>query len=393
MARTLTPSTARRRLLQALAGAPLALSVPSLASGTAPGRLLVLVYLHGGNDGYNTWVPYADPTYYQVRPTIAVARDAVLKVTDTHGFHPSLAPLMPAWQAREIALVQGIGYPLGTQQHYRDSEIAFTAEDGFLAAEGWAGRALARRVRTGAGPDAIALDVLDIREADPMGPFRGERVGVVQVHHAQELLQGLGIGECVITTNARGRAALPHVAPARAGSIATRFPDDPFGRAMRAAAELSASQPHLPVIHVALNGLDGDKHHSVDTHWEQVKYHGDALSRLAAGLACLREALREVGRWDEALVATYDEFGRSPVENEDRGTHHGLANTHFVMGGRVRGGLYGAPPAVEKTWPIGGPAPAVDTRSLWSTIASSWWDVAPAEVFGRSYPRLPILRG
>jgi uncharacterized protein (DUF1501 family) len=277
-------------LLKALAGAPLALSLAPWAADAAPRRLLVLVFLHGGNDGYNTWVPYTDPTYYRVRPTIAVARDAVLKLTDTHGFHPSLAPLLPAWQAREIGVVQGIGYPLGTQQHYRDSEIAFTAEDGFLAAEGWASRALALRARPG-GPDAVAIDVLDIREADPMGPFRGERVGVVQVHHAHELLATRRVAECVITTNARGRAALPNLAGTLGGPIATRFPDDPFGNAMRAAVELAAADRSLPVIHVALNGLDGDKHHSVDTHWEQLKYHGDALARLAAGLAALREVL------------------------------------------------------------------------------------------------------
>ena len=72
------------------------------------------------------------------------------------------------------------------------------------------------------------------------------------------------------------------------------------------------------MIHVALNGLDGDKHHSVDCHWDQLKYHGDALKRLADGLAALRSGLIEIGRWDETLVATYDEFGRSPMENEEQ---------------------------------------------------------------------------
>ena len=50
---------ARRQVLKALAAAPLAVTAPRLASARAPGsgRLLVLVFLHGGNDGYNTWVP------------------------------------------------------------------------------------------------------------------------------------------------------------------------------------------------------------------------------------------------------------------------------------------------------------------------------------------------
>src|SRR5437868_13416328 len=102
-------STTRRRLLKALAAAPLVAQLPSF-SAPRPQRLFVMVFLYGGNDGYNTWVPYTDSMYYRVRPTIAVPRDSVLRINDRHGFHPSLAALMPIWEARELAIVQGIGY-------------------------------------------------------------------------------------------------------------------------------------------------------------------------------------------------------------------------------------------------------------------------------------------
>ena len=386
-------SVSRRRLLQALAAAPLAASLPPWAEPLPAQRLLVLVFLYGGNDGFNTWVPYTDPNYYAFRPNLAVPRDAVLKITDRHGFHPSLAPLMPAWRARDLALVQGIGYAETTQQHYRDIEIAFTADDIDLRAEGWASRALARRARPGALADAIALDLLDIRQADPMGPFRGDRVGVIQVHHVSELLARGRIAGCAIEANTRGREqaarATRTIAPA---VLKTRFPTDPLGLAMRAAVDLVCADPTLPVIHVALNGLDGDKHHSVDTHWKQLDYHGDALGRLAAALAALRSAMIELGRWNETLVATYDEFGRSPMENEDRGTHHGAASTHFVMGGRVKGGLLGEPPPVVRVYAVGGPAPVVDTRRLWSTVVERWWDTDASGLFGRRQAPLDLLR-
>jgi len=386
-------SLGRRRVLRALAAAPLALAWRGRAATPAPGRLLVLVFLYGGNDNYNTWVFYTEPRYYEWRPTIAVPRDAVLKVTDHHGFHPSLAPLMAAWEARDMAVIQGIGYPGGTQQHYRDIEVAFTAEDREILAEGWASRALARRAHPDALADALALGVLDIREADPMGPFRGERVGVIQVHHPHELLARRRIAGCAIEVNRPGRSraarATREIAPV---IVRTRFPDDPLGLAMRAAVDLAVADPTLPVIHVALNGLDGDKHHSVDTHWKQLEYHGDALGRLAEALAALRSAMIELGRWDETLVATYDEFGRSPMENEDHGTHHGLASTHFVLGGSVRGGLYGEAPGFPRVHWIGGAAPVIDTRQLWATVVSKWWDVPARQVFAGDYAALPILR-
>jgi len=83
--------SSRRDFLRTLAAAPVALSLPALAAANASNRLLVMVFLYGGNDGYNTWVPYTDSLYYKLRPTIAVPKDAVLKLTPTHGLHPSLA--------------------------------------------------------------------------------------------------------------------------------------------------------------------------------------------------------------------------------------------------------------------------------------------------------------
>jgi uncharacterized protein (DUF1501 family) len=384
---------ARRRFLQALAAAPLAGTLPAWAQAASPNRLLVLVFLYGGNDAFNTWVPYTDRNYYAYRPNIAVARDSVIRITDHHGFHPALAPLLPAWQARELALVQGIGYPGITQQHYRDIEIAFTAEDKDLLAEGWASRALARRARPGEIADALALDLLDIREADPMGPFRGNRVGVVQVHHVSELLAKRRIADCVVEVNGPGRAKAASASrPILAQALRTRFPDDPMGQAMRAVVDLAAADPSLPVVHVTLNGLDGDKHHSVDTHWKQLDFHGDALGRLASALAALRSAMKELGRWNETLVATYDEFGRSPVENGDGGTHHGAASTHFVLGGRVKGGLLGEAPRVVRVHEVGGPEPVVDTRRLWSTVVERWWDTDASGLFGPRQAPLDLLR-
>lgn len=387
-------SRERRRVLQALAAAPLALAWPGRAAAPAKPRLLVLVFLYGGNDSYNTWVPYTEPRYHEWRPNIAVPRDAVLKITDRHGFHPSFAPLIPAWEAREMAIVQGIGYPNSTQQHYRDIEVAFTAEDHDLVPEGWASRALSRRVRPEALADALALDLLDIREADPMGPFRGDRVGVIQVHHAAELLARQRIAGCAIETNGPGRAraerAIRAIPPA---IVKTRFPGDPLGLAARAAVDLALADPALSVIHLTLNGLDGDKHHSVDTHWNQNEYHGGALRRLAEALAALRSAMIELGRWDDTLVATYDEFGRSPVENEDRGTHHGHASTHFVLGGRVRGGLFGEAPGLPRVHWIGGATPVIDTRRLWTTVVERWWGIDSAGLFSGRHAPLDLLRG
>jgi uncharacterized protein (DUF1501 family) len=226
-----------------------------------------------------------------------------------------------------------------------------------------------------------------------MGPFRGRKRRVVQVHQAEEFLAKHRLFACALdaTEPARARLArgdLPSPPPV----LRTAFPSDPFGNSVRAAVEIAAADRSVPFIHLALNGLDNDKHHSVDTHEHQLKWHGDALSRLAHGLAALREGLVEIGRWDEALVLTYDEFGRCPAENDRKGTHHGAATTHFAMGGRVKGGLYGEAPEVTDIRMIGGPDPVIDTRRLWTSVVARWWGADTRGLFSGRHAPLDLLR-
>ena len=105
-------------------------------------RILILVELKGGNDGLNTVVPYRDPKYARLRPSLALGRDAVLKIGDV-GLHPALEPLMKGWDAGEMAVIKGVGYPKPNRSHFRSIEIWETgsASDSVLG-EGWLARLL-----------------------------------------------------------------------------------------------------------------------------------------------------------------------------------------------------------------------------------------------------------
>ena len=123
-----------------------------------------------------------------------------------------------------------------------------------------------------------------------------------------------------------------------------------------------------------------------------MKYHGPALERLAKGIAAFRDGMREIGQWDNTLLATYDEFGRSPKENETGGTHHGWSSVQFLAGGRVKGGLHGEPMPVVDVFAIDGPAPTIDYRSLYTTVIENWWGGSARGVFERSFKSLDLLR-
>ena len=114
-------------------------------SGGQYSNLLILVELKGGNDGINTVIPLTDSTYYQLRPKIAVTRDTVLQLSQSIGLNPALQALMPIWQANELAVLQGVGYPDASLSHFRSIEIWDTASKANEYLEdGWLGRAFAK---------------------------------------------------------------------------------------------------------------------------------------------------------------------------------------------------------------------------------------------------------
>lgn len=67
----------RRQLVKTLGAGSILLSagaLPSTAlSASAPSRKLVVIFQRGGNDGLNTFVPFNDSSYYDYRPTLAIA--------------------------------------------------------------------------------------------------------------------------------------------------------------------------------------------------------------------------------------------------------------------------------------------------------------------------------
>src|SRR5205809_2946011 len=122
----------RRDFLTLAGSLPLMSVAPGVAWAATPAgahysNLLVLIELKGGNDGLNTVVPYAEPAYYALRPKLAIPRDQVVQLSDRVGLHPALAPLRSAWTDRELAVLQGVGYPAANLSHFRSIEIWDTA--------------------------------------------------------------------------------------------------------------------------------------------------------------------------------------------------------------------------------------------------------------------------
>ena len=360
----------------------------SWAAASPARKLLVLVELKGGNDGLNTVIPYADPEYARLRPRLAIPRDQVVQLTERTGLHPSLAPLAAAWERHELAIVQGVGYPQPNLSHFRSIEIWDTASrsDEYLDA-GW----LARAFAVSPSPDSYAADGVIVGPGG-MGPLSGPGARAIALTNPEQFLRNARLAHAEGDSR---NPALAHVLRVErdvlrsaqrlhaARKLDTEFPKNAFGNAAGTATQLAANEAGIAVVRLSLA--------SFDTHANQLGTHANLLRQLGDGLAALREGLIEVGRWDSTLIATYAEFGRRPRENQSGGTDHGTAASHLVLGGAVRGGLYGAAPDLTALDGNGNLPFAVDFRGYYATLLERWWGIDSSRVLGGRHPRLEFV--
>jgi uncharacterized protein (DUF1501 family) len=104
----------------------------------------------------------------------------------------------------------------------------------------------------------------------------------------------------------------------------------------------------------------------------QTHQHTRLLKILADSLHAFAQNMKRNGNWNEVLLMTYSEFGRQVAENGSYGTDHGEASAHLIMGGKVRGGVYGRNPDL-KSLNKNALRHNVDFRSVYGTVASRWW--------------------
>src|SRR5574340_1376433 len=113
---------------------------PSEATGK---KRLVVIFQRGAADGLNIVVPHGEASYYAMRPSIAIPRQAVLDLDGFFGLHPSLAPLKPLWEQRHLAIVHAAGSPDPTRSHFDAQDYMESGTPGVKSTEdGWLNRAL-----------------------------------------------------------------------------------------------------------------------------------------------------------------------------------------------------------------------------------------------------------
>ena len=334
-------------------------------------KKLVVLFQRGAAVGLTIVVPFAEPNYYRIRPTIAIPQPrqggegAALDLDGFFGLHPSLAPLLPLFQKQQLAIVHAAGSPDTTRSHFDAQDYMESGTPGVKATDdGWLNRALQRSPEAGASPfRAVAMGAnlpLTLRGVAPaiaLPDIKQFRVfaqspaveGGFEALYAQTVDQALrGTGTETFEAIDMLRKADPSRLQAENGAV---YPNGRVGQTLQQVAQLYKANIGLEVTFVDTGG------------WDNHVNEGGAQGQLANLLRDLGQSMaafsQDMGdRMEDIVVVTMSEFGRTAHENGNRGTDHGHANCMFVMGGAVKGGkVYGQ-------WPGLGPEQLNEGRDL-----------------------------
>ncbi len=395
-----------------VASLTLGLAAPSFLSAIAQAqgirnRNLVVVYLGGGNDALNTLVPYQDGAYYSRRPSIAVPAGQVLQVgTDAAGralgLHPRLGGLRNIFNEGRLALVQRTGYANSSRSHFEAGDVYGTANPQASTGSGWLGRyldtlprpldALAAWNTTGETPRALLSGISGVPAIPNASTYT-----FASPNRGSAALEERAAAQAMAANPANGRPHLAFVNSTSRGAIETldrvalataytptlAYPNNGFALSLRTVAGAIVKGIGSRVFWVQTGGFD--------THAGQGGAggaYGDLMGSLGDGLAAFYTDVRNQGLGGDTTVIVFSEFGRPISENGSAGTDHGAGGLMMVLGGAVRGGLYGTAASLAPGNPTlennsGDVHYETDFRSVYARLLDQWLGV----------DSVPILNG
>ena len=359
--------------------------------------IVITIMMYGGNDGLNTVVPYGNGLYYDQRANIAIPQNQVLAINNNIGLHPNLPYIRSLFGSGQVAVVQGVGYPDPDLSHFTSMAIWMNAK--FTpgpASSGWIGRWLdgqsAAVAELGAAciDSSVPLHLLGVnRRAVGISPW-GDMFGAETEPTDLRMYAGLkamagsaGRGQWhdMFASTVKTQLDLAHeVSPV----FTEALPDNDFERKMTLAARLINANVGLRFIDVSLDGFD--------THDDQQGTHPGLMAELDQAIQTLYGLLSPAFR-DRVTIMTMSEFGRTSFSNTSGGTDHGTANNMFIIGSRVKGGLYGLQPSLAGLEQWDRLEHHVDFRSVIGTVLDSWMGGGGSTILSGNFENLGFFSG
>ncbi len=385
----------RRKVLQCLTG--FSLLGPWLDNKAAEldryAPILVVLEMSGGNDGLNTVVPFADDSYYRLRPNLGIRQQSLLELDEHFGFNPGLRGIQKLWQNDKLALIHGCGYDNPSFSHFNAMAYWHTGAPHQGNEYGWMGRVADQMV--GQRRENMLINVgtsqsLAVKSAvhtpvvfdDPMRFQRSGHGQMIDPLPSPTLVQSnrdflLAVDASAQASSARIRQAWSDYQPrADYGVVPMDLP--------KVAACIDAGLP-TQLYHVAV------RNNVFDTHVQQAALHRRLLSYVSDAVHGFLMDLKAKGHDRRVVVMLHSEFGRRPKENANLGTDHGSANLMLVAGTPVIGGHYGAPPVLQGLGEGDNLRHTTDFRRVYGTLTSDWLGVPADRVLSGDHRSLGFI--
>ena len=389
----------------------------ALAQG-AQYQALVCLFLNGGNDSNNMVIPADNATYglyHNARQTLAIPQDQLLPLKNlSFGFHPSMPELQALFNSSKVAIVANVGtltQPLTIEEARDDTSPKLPqcleshpdqqAEWGAASTStgstiGWGG-AIADLMGDSYGstrfPMVTSVAGLNVFAAGKSSspfvyPSSSGQIWCVEgnicderLQTAQQLLQidsGITLVQAdnSLTSQMYSYIDVFSQAVAQAPRVKTVFPQTDLGTQLSQIAQIMQARNNLgaqkQIFFAQLQGFD--------THGDQLGTHAGLLAQVSAAVNAFYTATVEMGIEDQVVLFTASDFNRALVPNYCTGSDHAWGGHQLVVGGGVKGGMYGTFPQLV----CGGPDD-ITTTGNGSTATGRWRPTSSVSQYGATH--------
>jgi uncharacterized protein (DUF1501 family) len=334
-------------------------------------QCVVFVQLGGGNDGLNTFIPFDNPLYYDLRPKIALSKEDVIGKNQGMAFHPALKGFAKMQQNGDLSVIQNVGYPEPNRSHFRSQEIWQTASDSnTYINEGWLGRYLDLQCKDHQPTAGINLDHVDnlaLKGVEPNSitvknpnlfktKSQKEDQGLLSTNPQLDFVRK--IANSVTEGSDEIQKALSK------STTEISYPKTGLGTNLAWIARLIKGNLNSKVYYTSLNGFD--------THDNQLTIHKNKLADVDDALFSFYTDLKKAALLQNVTIVIFSEFGRR-VKDNGNGTDHGTAAPMFVIGGNNKGKIIGNNPNLSDL-DQGDLKYATDFRSVYASLLQNKLD-------------------
>ena len=375
-------------------------------TSTKKDPVVVVLQLTGGNDYYNTIIPYNDPLYQDNRPNVKYPTEEIIRINDNLGMMPNMGPIKELYDQGKVAIIHGAGYADSPRSHFRSMVIWHTCEPDKVGTEGWAGR-VAREldpnkenvltaINFGHGlPRALAVPGVPVAAIADLGTY-GLLTSISDTSQRAKALDLFSrmysptIGGTFVNdylrstgTDAMVGADIVKVAPEQY-SPTVEYPNSPIASHLRDIAQVYFADLGTRIFYT--------QHASFDTHAGEMASHPALWKDVSEGISAFFADLKEHDSGENVVMYLFSEFGRR-VHDNGSGTDHGAAGAMFAIGDSVKGGLYGEMPSAKaEDLEQGDLVPNYDFRGGYTTLVEDWLGLDANPIVGGTFEKFDWLK-